>query len=177
MSTTTLTQENIIKKVYDPGTETLKVNAIATLSPGILEITITDQDDSIKVGGGDGNYILPNPDGSVNVNVTSNGRSNKNLFDEIGSVASGVTSTIISYVAPANTKIISADFGGDNIAMYSLHVDGILTAKKYSFWGGLNERFNFSSGMSIPTGAVITVEVVHDRDSLGMFFCNLLVEN
>lgn len=177
MSTTTLNQENIIKKVYDPATETLKVNAIATISPGIVEITISDTNDSIKIGDGTGDFLAINPDGSINVNVTQSSGTVKNEYDEVTGVASGVTTVILNYIAPSITKLISCDFSGTNIAMYSLYINGILSAKKYTYWCNFNERFDFDGGLVLDPGDIVSIEVLHMRPDVGDFNSNIVVEN
>lgn len=68
MSTDKLGADNVLRRVYDPGTETLKVNAIATIEPGIVEISLSAADDSIAIGDGT-NTLVVNPDGSINTNA------------------------------------------------------------------------------------------------------------
>src|SRR5574343_1987287 len=71
MATNYLDANNVIKKVYDPATESLKTTAVASFAGGEVNIDISDTTDSIKIGNGSGNYLAIEPDGSINVNVDS----------------------------------------------------------------------------------------------------------
>lgn len=138
MSTSTLDANNVIKKVYDPVTETLKVNAIATLSPGILEITISDTDDSIKVGDGSGNYIKPNPDGSINVSASI---GNLNQASDSVAIGDGVNLIDINPDGSINATISATDLDireldqavdnvaiGDGTNLVSVSPNGLLVS-------------------------------------------------
>jgi len=63
---TNLDSSQVIRHVFDQTTDELRVKA--TFTPGSSEIIISDVDDSIKIGKGDGTTFLDiNPDGSINV--------------------------------------------------------------------------------------------------------------
>lgn len=70
MSTKYLNSENIMRKVYDPSTESLKTSTIAVLDTNSVSVQINDTDDSIKIGNGQGDYLAINDDGSINANLT-----------------------------------------------------------------------------------------------------------
>ena len=70
MSTKYLDANNVIKKVYDPSTEALRTTAIATFAGDTVDVVISDQNDSIKIGDGEGDYLAINDDGSINVVAT-----------------------------------------------------------------------------------------------------------
>lgn len=172
-----LSQENILRDVHDSTNQSLRVSAFSVPPPGGLEVIITDVDDSIKIGNGSGQYLAVNPDGSLNVNITNSGLTTKNYVNEITGVASGITTTIVSYTAIANTKLLKVDTGGTNIAEYEVFIAGNLAAKKYTYYQNLNEVFDFKDGLPVNTGDIIEVKVTHDRPSLGDFVANVLVEN
>lgn len=172
-----LSQENVLRDVHDSSTQSLRVSAFAIPPPGGLEVIITDADDSIKIGNGSGQYMAVNPDGSINVVLTSSGLTTKNLFNEITSVPAAVTSNILSYVAVANTKLLKVDVGGTNIAAFEVLINGSLAAKKYTYFQNLNEIFDFKDGLPVVTGQVILIRVTHNRPDLGDFNANVLVEN
>jgi hypothetical protein len=51
--TSNLSQENILRDVHDPTTQSLRTNAQATIiAPNGLEVAISHLDDSIKIGDG-----------------------------------------------------------------------------------------------------------------------------
>lgn len=69
MSTTLLNQENIIKKVYDPPTESLKVSGTSVVVPGQMEVALSAPDDSVAISDGVDTLAI-NSDGSLNVVTT-----------------------------------------------------------------------------------------------------------
>lgn len=177
MSTNLLNGENILRKVYDPPTQSLKTNVTAIVPPGTITVAISDTDDSIKLGDGTGNYLDINPNGSINVVVTESGLTTKNVFGEVDNVASGVTTVIHSYTALADTKLLSCDFAGTNVATYSLYIGSDLSAKKYTYFTSLSDRFEFADGLPVTAGDVISVEVIHMRPDMGNFNVNILIKN
>lgn len=207
-----LDANQVLRMSYDDGENRLRVAADIVATIGDIDVHIdAAAGDNVAIADPAGtNYLLPNPDGSINVNANvdldqaddsvaigdgttlayvdpgtrallvtldSTNLTTKNVFNEIDNVANGVTSTIISYSVPANTKLLSLDFGGTNVASYSLYIDNVLSAKKYTFFQNLNERFDFKEGMPVPIGSTITLEVIHNRPDIGSFNCNMLVLN
>lgn len=79
MSTKYLNSDNILKKVYDPSTETLRTTAVASFVGGSVDISISDLTDSIKIGDGSGVYLNINPDGSINANVEVDAADGDNI--------------------------------------------------------------------------------------------------
>lgn len=172
-----LSEENILRDVHDTDNQSLRVSAFAIPPPGGTEVIISDVDDSIKIGDGSGTYLDINPDGSINVSIASSGLTTKNLFNEIISIASGVTTNILSYTAIANTKLLKVDVGGTNIAAFEVLINGSLAAKKYTFYQNLNEIFDFKDGLPVTSGQIILIRVTHNRPDVGDFNANILVEN
>ena len=58
--------ENIIKKVFDHTTDSLKTSAIAS---GPTSIVISSMDDSIAIGNVAGDLMTVNPNGTINTNI------------------------------------------------------------------------------------------------------------
>jgi hypothetical protein len=158
------------------GHNQLTVNPDGSINTNITNITLNQATDSIAIGDGV-NLIKINLDGSINAVIQSSGLTTKNIFNEINNVPSGVTSTIVSLIALANTKLLSVDVGGTNIASYSVYIGTGLQAKKYTFYQTLNERFDFKDGLPVVGGTQIRVEVTHNRPSLGDFNASMLVQN
>lgn len=173
MSTNKLGPDNVLRKVYDPATETLKVNAIATIEPGILEITLTAEDDSIAIGDGT-NTLAVNPDGSINV-VTSAiaARISKSVFSESLNVPSSVETTIVNFVAASgvNTYLTKLVASGQNIAEYAVKVNGVVIDKKRTYYtGGFNVDFDFGmNGLQLSSGDLVSITVKHSSSGVGNF--------
>lgn len=163
--------------IADPtGTNYLQPNADGSINVVVDSISLNQATDSIAIGDGT-NLIDINPDGSINVVLTASGLTTKNIFNEITAVATGITSTIASYVAPANTKLLKVSVGGTNIAAFEVFIGGVLSAKKYTYFNSLNEVFDFTNGLPVAMGDVIQIKVTHQRPDLGDFNTNILVEN
>lgn len=163
--------------IADPaGTNYLLPNPDGSLNVNISDIAISHTTDSISVGDGT-NLLDVNPNGSINVVLTGSGLTTKNIFNEITSVATGITSTIATYIAIADTKLLKVDVGGTNVAAYEILIGGMLSAKKYTFFQSLNETFDFKNGLPVLLGEQILIRVTHNRPDLGDFSTNILVEN
>lgn len=174
-----LDANQVLRNSYDDDKDALRVLAEISATIGDIDISIDAQaGDNIAIADPTGtNYILPNPDGSLNVVITDSGLTTKNLFNEITGIAAGVTAQIFSYTAISNTNLLSLDVGGTNVASYSLYIGGDLAAKKYTYFQNLNERFDFGAGLPVAVGDQIMVEVVHARPDLGDFNVNALIKN
>lgn len=174
-----LDANQVLRNSYNDETNELRVAASVTASIGEMDVAIDAQaGDNIAITDPTGtNYLRPNVDGSLNVNITDSGLTTKNLFAEVDNVASGVTAEIINFTAPNNTNLLSIDIGGTNVASYALYIDGNLAAKKYTYFTNLNDRFDFKDGLPVEAGNVITVEVFHSRPDPGNFSLNMLIKN
>lgn len=158
------------------GTNYLHINNDGSINVNVDNVTLDQSTSSVAIGDGT-NLIHINPDGSINAVIQDSALTTRNLFNEVDNVISGITTEVISYTAAANTKLLSCDFGGTNVAAFSLYIGGNLAAKKYTFFQSLNERFNFMDGLPINSGDVITVEVIHNRPDPGSFNVNMLIKN
>lgn len=103
---------NVIRSVYDVASNRLRVDAVATVATGIIEVVISDQNDSIKIGDGSGTYLDINADGSINTKAVGTTAVSGTVFT---SPSLKVTPTIAnlsvptsgieqSYSLPANTR-------------------------------------------------------------------------
>lgn len=175
MSTNLLNQENIIKKVYDPSTESLKTSITQTIPPGTVVVSIDDTTDSIKIGDGHGHYLAVNPDGSLNVVATvgSPGVIGSNYY-EITSVPNNTPTIIGTFtVGSTNTQLLRVDVSGTNIAEYVLLISSTIQDKKRTYFGSaLNTTFDFS-GLGVSVGATVQIQVTHFRPSTGDFNCRI----
>lgn len=168
----------ILQRVYDDETQTLGTTATAVNFQGELEVAISDQDDSIQIGDGT-NRLKINPDGSVTVVVESGAPTTnaivKNAYSEVTSVGSGITTTVITYTVPvSNTAVLErVTISGENIALFTLKVNGTTVDVFRTYYLNLNGIFNFltgnSNGYTLNTGDVVTVSVLHTQSSVANF--------
>lgn len=143
----------------------------------VADIMLDQAQDSVAIGDGTTLAFVDPATHALLVTLNNTNLTTKNIFNEIINIVNGITSIIISYTAIANTKLLRCDFGGDNIAVYSLYIGGNIQAKKYTYYTNLNEMLEFISGLPITTGDLIQIEVIHNRPNPGTFYCNMLIEN
>lgn len=138
--------------------------------------TPDDLPDAIQIGDGT-NRLSVNPDGSINVVAESSG-SVKNLvntYNEVNSVPSATPTNLVTYMVPiGKTAILErASVSGENIARFDIQINSITLDTKRTFFGRLNEDFNFSSpdvfGTPLIAGDVVLIVVIHNRPDLGSF--------
>lgn len=142
-----------------------------------VEVVLDQANDSVAIGDGT-TLVSVNPlSGALLVELDGSSLTTSNRFNEVTGVIAGITTAVITYTAIANTKILSCDFGGTNIAEYSLYIQAALNAKQCTYFTQLNGRFDFKDGLPVNTGDVITLEVVHNRPDPGDFNANLLISN
>ena len=102
-------------------------------------------------------------------------------YSEITAIASAVETTILTYsVAVAQAYLLFSEVSGTNIADYKIKLNGTTINRKYTYFGApLSAYFDFKSGvssfpgLSLVSGDVITVTVIHNRPSLGNFNANV----
>lgn len=182
---TLLDPGQIIKRVYDEDNDLIRTSINASVNvAGQQTLVITDVVDSIKIGNGSGTFLDVNPDGSINVNVINAAVSNSNevnTYNEVSSVASGVTTLITTYTVPALKKaaIQRVSVSGENIARWDVLVNNVIVDTRRTFFGNLNEYFDFSSinanGTLLVPGNTIKVKVLHNRPMIGTFEARIQV--
>lgn len=124
MSTNHLDANNVIKKVYDPSTEALRTTSIATFAGDTVDVQISDQNDSIKIGDGEGDYLAINDDGSINTVVTGNLQVEISAADGDNIAISDGVDTLavnpdgsINTVVTGNLEVEISAVDGDSIAV------------------------------------------------------------
>lgn len=172
---TKLDAAQVVRRSYDEDANRIRVDAEVTATIGTVDVIIdASTGDNIAIADQTGaNYLDVQSDGSINVNVVSLGQINTNIFNEVTGIVSGVTTTILNHTITSNGKLVSVDFAGTNVAMYSLYVNGSLAAKKYTFWGSLNGRFDLD--LNVYTSDSIELEVIHMRPNVGDFNSNFII--
>lgn len=169
----------IMRHSFDDANKRLRVGADINATVGDMNIDITAASgDNIAIASQDGaNTLNINSDGSINVNFITSGLTTKNIFNEVSSVASGVTTTVVSYTATPGTKLLKVDMGGGNVASYSLSIGGVLQNKKYTYYQNLNEIMDFKAGLPLNAGDQIVLSVIHTRPDPADFNAAILIEN
>lgn len=170
---TRLDANQVIKRVYDTDTESLRTLATVAIGDITVAVDLDADEDSVSIGNptnGDTLYI--NPDGSINVNIQDPGStySTKTTYNQISGLANGVTQIVLSYTAQPNQKLQKIEFSGTNIAEYELVINGVTQDKKRTYFGGsLNGIFDFDNGIDLVSSQSVIVYVVHNRPSLADF--------
>ncbi len=112
----------------------------------------------------------------LEVVLTDNTASDKQShYGEVTSVASAVSTTIVSLTIPASKTFLlrEVEVGGTNIATFSVEIASTLEAKKRTYFTHYNERFNFH-GLEVATGVTIDVKVIHSRSATGDFEARII---
>lgn len=152
----------------------------ATISAN-LEVQLTDKDndpdpgdvhDAVRIGDGTDELDI-NPDGSINVNIVTMGGGAQEIittYSEALSVVAAILTTIITYTVPVGktAKLQRVAVNGENIADYTVIVNGTLTDRKRTYFSGpLNETFEFTGypdgGVSLIAADTVIVKVIHNR--------------
>jgi hypothetical protein len=132
-------------------------------------VKVTDGTDALAI----------NADGSINVNVSNSGASGLNInYNGITLIGAALETTIITFVTPiGGRRIQRVDFSGDNVAFYKVKVDGSTIATRRTWWTNFNENVifeNFTNGLLLTVGQVLTVTVIHNSSSLGSFEATIM---
>lgn len=150
----------------------LKVDAHLSLSTTEIEVEIDVLDgDRIGIWGyQDADLNLPTPvnvtsAGEVRVEVTANDNVDY-LFNET-SIPSGAETAIISYTIPAsnNFHLYNATATGGADALFRLKINTDTVSIKRNNWCDRNMIFDFSKGLKIEEGDVISVTVFHSEST------------
>lgn len=172
-----LDANSVIQSVYDIDENALRVNTQATIVAGAMEVAIDASTDSIKVSDGT-DTLAVNPDGSINVNITSTAPTGSVIsdFGSVTSVPMSVLTTINSYTIGLSVigYLERIECSGTNIAQYEIYISSVLQARQRTYFGGaLDVIFEFVSptakGLLLTPGTVIEVKVIHLRPTVGDF--------
>lgn len=134
----------------------------------------------VEVKGPDGNFIEPNPDGSINVNIVSvptAGNVVKNIYAEANSVVSGATTLLVQYTVPGsvtNSILQRISVSGENIAKFTVFWNATQIDTRRTFYGSsLSEYFEFTTGSSdgfvLAPGDTLKVYVLYNKPYVGDF--------
>lgn len=134
-----------------------------------------DVNSSVRIGDGV-DELQVNPDGSINVNVTSGSAATSlSTYNEISAVPMMTATPLATYTAPGGkvTSLHRICVSGDNIAKYKVRLNGdVIDTLRTYFGSSLNGIFEFANpagGIPLVPGDVVSVEVEHNRPFVADF--------
>ena len=141
-----------------------------------------DLPSSVRISDGT-NQLTVNPDGSINVNITTSATEPglQILHNEVTSVASGVETTVATLVgSPSGYRVEKIEVSGDNYAIFRVKLNGTTIVDKRTWWCNFNETFNFenfTNGLFLASGQTLTVTALHNRPYVGGFEATVMYLN
>lgn len=100
----------------------------------------------------------------------------KNVYGEITGLLAEESTTIVSYVAPANKKsfLLRVETSGDTLGIFEVQINGVTEAKQRNGYMNFNVVFDFNAapigpGLPLSPGDQVTVIVIHSRPTLASF--------
>lgn len=172
-----LDANQVLQGSFDEDRGRLRVDSESTIVNADIDVALDSTEDNVAIADPDGDFLAVNPDGSINVVVTTPGAANlKNYYNEVSSVATGITTLLATYTANAGDFLQKIEFSGTNIAEFELVIGGSTQDKKRTYFGSsLNGMFDFNEGIKVPAGQTIQVFVVHNRPMTGDFNARLQI--
>jgi hypothetical protein len=166
-----LDSNQILKGSYDEANGRIRTDSLSTVVNADIDVNLDASEDSVAIADPAGHFLDVNPDGSINVVVsTGAGSVLKTYYGEVNNIVSGITTLVVSYSTGANDLLQKISFSGTNIAEYELVIDGVTQDKARTYFGSsLNGSFDFNNGLEIASGKLIEVYVVHTRTAVGDF--------
>lgn len=159
--------------VFDNSGTTVIENAEIDVHTTSKDTSIREHD-SVRIGDQD-NEMEVNDDGSINVNIVSTAASNeleKNLFNTVTTIPSGIETSIISFTVPAlkKAKLQRIGFSGQSIGTFNLYLNNALFDQKHTWFSGpLHGEFLFGGaseeGQTFNAGDKLELKVIHNRTS------------
>lgn len=176
-----------VKSRVTDGTDTLAINADGSINvnlPGGFDVEIDAADgDNIAISDGT-NTVVVNADGSLN--ITDNGGSltvdgqvatvgiNEYKYGEQLNVAAGANSTLVSHLFATSYKLRRVSVSGENIAVYTVYFNATAIDKRRATYMNFNCEFDYETGISIPPGTTVSVEVENSGSTSSDFNAQLL---
>lgn len=169
--TSKLDTRQIFQSVFDEENRRLRTDAKATISNVSIAVDLDPSEDGVYIADKtSGNKLKINPDGSINVvfETTSVPQVNKNIYNEVLSLASGATVSLVSYTVPAGKQMILERIrvSGDNIAKYFVYLNGNKFDAARTEYTSLNadmEYFSSEKGYTLNAGDQVVVTVYNFR--------------
>lgn len=175
----------VLKESYDANTQRLKVESIVTdgidalivNSDGSINTRIFDSAGaSVLLGQKTAAQSLPVvlASDTPGFSVIESGTFS-NVYGEVLSIPMNMLTTVTTYTATQDVRVRLAEVSGTNIAEWTVNVNSSIVNKKRTFFGNLNETFQFDKGYPLVLGDVVEVQVTHSRPSVGDFNSSLVL--
>lgn len=146
---------------------------------GPIDVNISPSNDSIKISDGVDTLAI-NTDGSLNIagsisgNVNAiNTGVNEFTFNELV-IAAGATTTLISQLFPSEYKLRRVRGSGETIAVYSIKFGASGVDKLRSTYTDFNATFDFETGITIPAGTTVNIDVTNAGSAPAQFSAQIL---
>ena len=145
---------------------------------GPIDVNINPINDAIKISDGT-DTLAVNTDGSINVAGVFSGNTvpvgvNEFEYGEALNVAIGASATVVTKFFLTDYKLRRASCTGENIAVFTILFNGTPVDKSRSTYSDFNCRFDYETGITIPAGTTVTVEVLNSGNSIADFSAQLL---
>lgn len=118
--------------------------------------------------------VLATGQSSSTIGTIESGTVNS-VYNDVAAVASGAETEIVTYTALSSTRLKITEVTGTNIATYTVYVNSSPIHKKRTYFGNLDNNFQFSKGYKLENGDVISVTALHNQTSPGDFSGFILV--
>lgn len=151
----------------------------STAITGPIDVNI-DGNDKIKITDNDGDILNVTPDGKLQIDGVITGNVNAvvtgvNEFEFAETtIAGGGTTTVVTRSFPDEYKLRRVRGSGENVAVYYLKFSGSGVDKMRSTYTDFNALMDFETGVTIPAGTVVTVDVTNSTSSPALFSVQLL---
>jgi len=159
--TSPLSQENILRDIHDPVTQTIRTSATAVIAPG-LEINISHTDDSIRLGDGTSLVTSTNVSGKqgLDVNVINSSASTLPPNAATETTLNAVLTELQAKTEPADAQNIrTISSATDSIAVPGVAQETTLTALNNKVTTSVNGILVDGSGVTQPVSQVGTWNV------------------
>lgn len=159
--TSPLSQENILRDIHDPVTQTIRTSATAVIAPG-LEINISHTDDSIRLGDGTSLVTSTNVSGKqgLDVNVINSSAATLPPNAATETTLSAVLTELQAKTEPADAQNIrTISSATDSIAVPGVAQETTLAALNNKVTTSVNGILVDGSGVTQPVSQVGTWNV------------------
>lgn len=144
-------------------------------------MVVSAANDSIRISDGTDTLAI-NPDGSINVNSTSSGPTdviltglNEYEYNEVTGLAIGGSTTLVSHFFAVDYKLRRISCTGDSIGVFTVLFDATPVDKRRSTYTDFNVVVDYETGIAIPAGTTVSVEVENaSTSSVGDYSGQLL---
>jgi len=182
----TLTGPQAAIRVAPDGTVQVS-GTISAVNPSVGPTGAPPPVQATLIGGTDGTDLIGlkvAPDGSLYTIPGGSIPSNTkviNAYNEVTGVASSITTQVVTYTVPLSKTAVfqKASVSGENIAKFTLLFNSVVVDTRRTFFGSMNEIFDFLSwdnnGTQLVAGDNVQIQVLHTRPTVATFEARLQI--